>query len=343
MTPPPYPVGPKTVSRHAWSRWRRWPAPRCFPAICTCDSATRWRGCTASAPGACRSWDVAPRRPGANPGGPAAQVHRTDCLHRRHRRVLRGRRGDQAGRPSSRDRLCPLDRDQHLPTGGGAPVHLAREVYGGAVPLGLLDGAGGAARGARPGGRELRGVSGDFRSVVLLVATDGLRKLDAPGRIRTCHQQLRRPLLYPTELRAADCAATTYGAVLHRASKQCHKQCQNLMLPCPEAQGRELLLQDLLVLLQAILHHLGAVPHRTEVPVDPLHQGFAAVPELATHREDGHRRSVVRRLDPRARVRVPEDLGREFTHLPTRSHRDGVEQLSKVCQHRLSTRSERRE
>src|SRR5205814_7977295 len=63
----------------------------------------------------------------------------------------------------------------------------------------------------------------------------------------------------------ADCAATAYGAVLHRASKQCHKQCQNLMLPCPEAQGRELLLQDLIVLLHTILHHLGAMPHRTEV------------------------------------------------------------------------------
>ena len=97
------------------------------------------------------------------------------------------------------------------------------------------------------------------------------------------------------------------------------------MLPCPDAQGRELLLQDPLVLLHTILHHLRAMPHRTEVPVDPLHEGFAAVPQLTTHREDGHRRPVVRRLEPRARVRVPEDLGRELAHLPTRSHRDGVE------------------
>ncbi len=106
----------------------------------------------------------------------------------------------------------------------------------------------------------------------------GLKSSNAPGRIRTSDQQLRRLLLYPPELRARDCAATAYGAVLHRASKQCHKQCQNLMLPCPEAQGGELLLQDLLVLLHTILHHLGAMPHRTEVPVDPFHLGFAAVP-----------------------------------------------------------------
>src|SRR2546429_9536127 len=64
---------------------------------------------------------------------------------------------------------------------------------------------------------------------------------DAPGRIRTSDQQLRRLLLYPPELRARDCAATTSGAVLHPASKQCHKQCQNLMLPCPAVQGGELL------------------------------------------------------------------------------------------------------
>src|SRR5436853_510203 len=56
---------------------------------------------------------------------------------------------------------------------------------------------------------------------------------DAPGRIRTSDQQLRRLLLYPPELRARDCAATTSGAVLHRASKQCHKQSQNLMLSYP--------------------------------------------------------------------------------------------------------------
>ena len=52
----------------------------------------------------------------------------------------------------------------------------------------------------------------------------------------------------------------------------------NLMLPCPAAQGGELRLEHLLVLLHAVLHHARAVPQGAEVPVDPLHQGLAAVP-----------------------------------------------------------------
>src|SRR5207247_946046 len=94
--------------------------------------------------------------------------------------------------PSSRDRLRALDRDQHLPTGGGPPVHLGRQVYGGPVPHVLLAGAGSAAPAAGPGGGYVRGVPGNFRGVVLLVATGCLTNLDAPGRIRTCDQQLRR-------------------------------------------------------------------------------------------------------------------------------------------------------
>src|SRR3989441_7161384 len=48
-----------------------------------------------------RVGDAAPRtrpraRPGANPGGSAGQVHRSDCLHRRHSRLLRGGRGDRS-------------------------------------------------------------------------------------------------------------------------------------------------------------------------------------------------------------------------------------------------------
>src|SRR2546426_1018691 len=148
-------------------------------------------------------------RPGANPGGSAGQVHRSDCLHRRHSRLLRGGRGDPAGRPSSRDRLRALDRDQHLPTGGGPPVHLGRQVYGGPVPHVLLAGAGSAAPAAGPGGGYVRGVPGNFRGVVLLVATGCLTNLDAPGRIRTSDQQLRRLLLYPPELRAREDCSTT--------------------------------------------------------------------------------------------------------------------------------------
>jgi len=58
--------------------------------------------------------------------------------------------------------------------------------------------------------------------------------------------------------------------VLHRASKQCHKQCQNLLLPCPGAQGRELLLQDLLVLLHTILHHWNQVELDFSRPGTPM-------------------------------------------------------------------------
>src|SRR5256886_14846120 len=67
----------------------------------------------------------------------------------------------------------------------------------------------------------------------LLEEAGVLGGVSAPGRIRTSDQQLRRLLLYPPELRARDCATTTYATGVHRASKQCHQQCQNLMLPCP--------------------------------------------------------------------------------------------------------------
>src|SRR5919108_122165 len=96
----------------------------------------------------------------------------------------------------------------------------------------------------------------------------------APGRIRTSDQQLRRLLLYPPELRARDCAATTYGALLHRVCKECQKQCQNLMPPHPATQGGELLLEHLAVLGDAVLNDLGAMPHRAEMAVDALHQGL---------------------------------------------------------------------
>ena len=171
----------------------------------------------------------------------------------------------------------------------------------------------------------------------------GLKSSNAPGRIRTSDQQLRRLLLYPPELRARDCAATTYGAVLHRASKQWHKQCQNLMLPCPEAQGRELLLQDLLVLLHTILHHLGAMPHRTEVPVDPFHQASLPCPSsrLTVKMDTGAPWSVVwsRALAYVCRkILGVSSPAFQPARTPTASS-----SFRKVCQHRLRTRSERRE
>lgn len=59
------------------------------------------------------------------------------------------------------------------------------------------------------------------------------------------------------------------------------------MLTCPDAQARELRLQYAPVLLHAI-HHLRAMPHRTQVTVDPFDQCLAAVSKLTTYREDGH-------------------------------------------------------
>ena len=43
----------------------------------------------------------------------------------------------------------------------------------------------------------------------------------APGRIRTCDPRLRRPMLYPTELRAHILESTSYTYVLNTASLFC--------------------------------------------------------------------------------------------------------------------------
>src|SRR5438132_1044326 len=69
-------------------------------------------------------------------------------------------------------------------------------------------------------------------------------------------------------------------------SKHCQEQCQNLMLPFPDAQGRELLLQDLLVLFHTILHHLRAMLHRTEVPANPLDECLATRPAISLGAND---------------------------------------------------------
>ncbi len=42
------------------------------------------------------------------------------------------------------------------------------------------------------------------------------------------------------------------------------------MLPCPDAQGRKLLLQDLLVLLHTILHHWNHVELDLSRPGKPM-------------------------------------------------------------------------
>ena len=44
----------------------------------------------------------------------------------------------------------------------------------------------------------------------------GPGEVGTPGRIRTCDPRLRRPMLYPAELRARAVESTTYGTCQHR-------------------------------------------------------------------------------------------------------------------------------
>src|SRR5207302_496217 len=74
----------------------------------------------------------------------------------------------------------------------------------------------------------------------------------------------------------------------------------------PQAVG-----QHLLVLLDAILHYLGTMPHGAQMPVDRLHQRLTVVTQLAAHGEDRHRGAVVERLEPGGAVRMPELFRRE--------------------------------
>ena len=46
-------------------------------------------------------------------------------------------------------------------------------------------------------------------------------RVGTPGRIRTCDPRLRRPMLYPAELRARALESTTYGNPLNTASRFC--------------------------------------------------------------------------------------------------------------------------
>lgn len=67
------------------------------------------------------------------------------------------------------------------------------------------------------------------------------------------------------------------------------------------------------VLLDAILHDLRAMPHRTHVPVDAPHQCIPAVAELLPYDELGHWRAAIESLEARSAVRVAESLGANFT------------------------------
>ena len=49
----------------------------------------------------------------------------------------------------------------------------------------------------------------------------GPGEVGTPGRIRTCDPRLRRPMLYPAELRARALESTTYGTTENTASRFC--------------------------------------------------------------------------------------------------------------------------
>ena len=118
--------------------------------------------------------------PGKLPGEAADQTDRSDRVDRQHRRVRRGGVRDPSDLETARPRLRRLDRRQHLPAGRRAPVHVARPVHLGAVPVLLLAGDPHSARArcaASPA--SFAAVSGGARDLVLSVASGGLREFRA--------------------------------------------------------------------------------------------------------------------------------------------------------------------
>src|SRR5689334_17972154 len=79
-----------------------------------------------------------------------------------------------------------MDRDQHLPAGSGAPVHLTGQVYGCLVPAVFLARAGRTASARGSVGCRVRRVPGTSGCGFLLVAasrltTSGLAPCRPPG------------------------------------------------------------------------------------------------------------------------------------------------------------------
>src|SRR2546425_900914 len=75
--------------------------------------------------------------------------------------------------------------------------------------------------------------------------------------------------------------------------------------------------------------------------VDLLHHRVPTVAEFARDRIHRDRRALVERLEPGGAVRVTEHLAANLSRLPSRRCRYGIEELSKVGQHRLLARSVR--
>ena len=78
------------------------------------------------------------------------------------------------------------------------------------------------------------------------------------------------------------------------------------------------------MLLDAVLHDLGPMPHLPKVPVDPAHEAVPAVPQLALDREERHGRPLVRGLEPRRAVGVTEGFRPHLARLPAGAAGDGI-------------------
>src|SRR2546426_11390835 len=76
-------------------------------------------------------------------------------------------------------------------------------------------------------------------------------------------------------------------------------------------------------------------PYTTLFRSHLLHERLGAVTQLATHREDGHRRAVIQRLESRGTVGVPKHLAADLTWLPARDRRDPIQGTAHVGQHPL--------
>ena len=137
------------------------------------------------------------------------------------------------------------------------------------------------------------------------------KKADAPGRIRTSDQQLRRLLLYPPELRAPA-----------QLTRFCDSPCLPLewqTSPCPASRST--------VPRDTPRRPSGAAP--CQVTIDALDEGVATVAQLPPHRALRHGRITVERLQPRRALRVPCDIGRDVLREPGLS-RHAREQLPNV-------------
>src|SRR3989442_261950 len=83
----------------------------------------------------------------------------------------------------------------------------------------------------------------------------------------------------------------------------------------------------------------GAVVFWGGLPSPPPQHGFAAVAQLLRYGEQADRRALVEGLQPGGAVGVPEHLRPNLSRFPAGPHRDHVQQLAEVGQHRLFARA----